>query len=94
MSNQAQTFTIKVNGQPIPVQRGQTIAAALIANGQRTFRRTQSGAPRGICCGMGVCFDCLVTVNGVAGQRACTTLAEPGMQVYLPTDEETSHDKD
>jgi len=43
---------------------------------------------------MGVCFDCLVTVNGVAGQRACTTLAEPGMQVHLPTDKEAEHVKD
>ena len=94
MSKQTQTFTIEVDGQPIPVQRGQTIAAALIASGRRVFRRTQNGAPRGIFCGMGVCFDCLVTVNGVTGQRACTTLAEPGMQVHLPTDEEADHDQD
>ena len=93
MSKQAQTFSIDIDGQPIPVQRGQTIAAALIASGRRTLRRTQSGAPRGIFCGMGVCFDCLVTVNGVAGQRACTTLAEPGMQVHLPTDQEADHDR-
>jgi len=80
------TFDIEVNGQRIPAREGQTIAAALMAAGIRVFRRTPGGAPRGLFCGMGVCFDCLVTVDGVPNQRACMTLARPGCHVQLPTE--------
>ncbi len=59
------------------------MAAALLAAGLRVWRHTPSGAPRGIFCGMGVCFDCLVTVDDLADQRACVTPVRPGMQVQL-----------
>jgi predicted molibdopterin-dependent oxidoreductase YjgC len=81
-----QSFNIEVDGQLIPVRHGQTIAAALMADGRRVFRHTQSGAPRGLFCGMGVCFECLVTVDGVADQRACMTPVRPGMRIHLPAD--------
>jgi predicted molibdopterin-dependent oxidoreductase YjgC len=74
-------FTIQVNGEPVPASAGQTIAAALIAAGRTVLRHTQSGAPRGVFCGMGVCFDCLVMVDGVSGQRACMTPVRAGMHV-------------
>ena len=74
-------FTIEVDGQAVPARPGQTIAAALIAVGRTAFSHTPSGAPRGIFCGMGVCFDCLVTVDGLADQRACVTPVRPGMRV-------------
>ncbi len=45
------------------------------------FRRTPSGAPRGLHCGMGACFDCVVTIDGRIGQRACMTRVADGMQV-------------
>ncbi len=76
-------FTITVDGAPMPAREGQTIAAALLAAGRSLLRHTQSGAPRGIFCGMGVCFDCLVTVDGLTDQRACITPVRPGMQVQL-----------
>ncbi len=88
LPDEDQVFNIAVDGQLIPARHGQTIAAALMAAGRRVFRRTQSGAPRGLFCGMGVCFECLVTVDGVAGQRACITPARPGMQIHLPPGEE------
>jgi predicted molibdopterin-dependent oxidoreductase YjgC len=94
LSRQDQTFTIQVDGQPIPARPGQTIAAALIASGRRIFRRTPNHAPRGVFCGMGVCFDCLVTVDSVAGQRACVTLARPGMRVQLLDDAEADDGRD
>ena len=94
MSDWDQTFDLEVDGQPIPAHRGQTIAAALMAAGRRTFRHTRSGAPRGLFCGMGVCFECRVTVDGVAGQRACITLARPGMRVHLPRDGEAGYGQD
>ena len=70
-----------VDGQPVSAYEGETIAAALLAAGRRTFRHTAaSGAPRGVFCGIGVCFDCLVTVDGCR-IRACVTPVQDGMQV-------------
>lgn len=69
------------DGQEIAALEGETIAAALSAAGIVAFRRTVSGAARGLHCGMGACFDCLVTVNGRIGQRACMTRAADAMQV-------------
>ena len=74
-------FDIEVDGRLVPAEPGQTVAAALIGAGIAVFRYTPSGAPLGVFCGMGVCFDCLVTVDGLADQRACVTPVRPGMRV-------------
>ena len=74
-------ITFHFDGAPIPALQGETIAAALSAAGIVAFRRTHSGAPRGLHCGMGACFDCVVTVDGRIGQRACMTNAADGMVV-------------
>ena len=66
---------------PISALEGETIAAALSAAGIVAFRRAASGAPRGLYCGMGACFDCVVTVDGRIGQRACMTKVADGMVV-------------
>ena len=73
--------TIQFDGRPIAALEGETIAAALSGAGIVGFRRTASGAPRGLHCGMGACFDCVVTVEGRIGQRACLTKVADGMQV-------------
>jgi predicted molibdopterin-dependent oxidoreductase YjgC len=73
-----------VDGETLHAHAGQTIAAALYASGHRVFRRTRiNGKPRGLYCGMGVCFDCIVKVNGET-VRACMRYVEDGMQVTLP----------
>lgn len=72
---------IRFDGTPLEALPGETIAAALSAAGILAFRKTGSGAPRGLWCGMGACFDCLVTVNGRANQRACMTKILPDMHV-------------
>jgi hypothetical protein len=73
---------ITFEGRRIPVEPGQTVAAALIAAGIRAWRTTRHGAaPRGLFCGIGVCFDCLVTVNGEPSVRACLAEARPGDRV-------------
>jgi sarcosine oxidase subunit alpha len=70
------------NGEPVEACEGETIAAALVAAGHRTLRRTSRRAdPRGLFCAMGVCFDCLVEVDGRTGVRACMTRARDGMRV-------------
>lgn len=75
------SVTVAVDGQPISAYQGETLAAALLAAGRRTFRHTVPGGhPRGVFCGIGVCFDCLVTVDG-SQIRACVTPVRDGMQV-------------
>ena len=69
------------DGQEVEVLPGETLAAALSAAGILEYRRTATGAPRGLHCGMGACFDCIVTVDGLASQRACLVKAKPGMVV-------------
>jgi len=73
---------IEVDEEPVIAYEGETIAAALIASGRRAFRQTaKQDAPRGIFCGMGICFDCIMTVNDVPNVRTCVTPVEPSMKV-------------
>ena len=72
-------FQVSFDGRPLEVLPGQTIAAALWSAGIVAWRETRTGGrPRGVFCGIGVCFDCLVTVDGVPNQRACLLPAKPG----------------
>lgn len=71
----------RYDGQPIDAIEGETIAAALAASGVVAMRHTRRGDRRGVYCGMGACFDCLVTVDGRISQRACLTKAADGQQV-------------
>jgi hypothetical protein len=72
-------FLISCDGEPVPARFGQTIAAALIASGRLSWRTTRvRGEPRGLFCGIGACFDCLVTLNGQPSTRACLVTARPG----------------
>src|SRR6476659_1831036 len=75
------TIAFRFDGSSVPAREGETIAAALSAAGIVAYRRTASGAPRGLHCGMGACFDCVVSVDGRIGQRACLTKAADGMVV-------------
>jgi len=73
---------VVVDGTPVPAEPGQTVAAALVAAGRTTWRETRGhGRPRGLFCGIGVCFDCLVVVNGVPDVRACQRLLADGDDV-------------
>lgn len=81
--------TIIVDGVPIPAYRGESIAAALLASGRRALRVTPKlGAPRGLFCGMGVCFECMVKVGGGPSVRACMTPVDADMRI----DTGTTHD--
>ena len=72
-----------VNGRSTTAHMGETIHAALIGAGYRQFRKSKTHQPRGVFCGMGVCYECLVTVNNGPTQRACVTLVEDGMEVEI-----------
>jgi 2Fe-2S iron-sulfur cluster binding domain len=83
--------TFSFDGREIGFAAGQTIGAALIASGVYSWRTTRrAGRPRGLFCGIGVCFDCLITVEGVPNQRACLVAATPALTVS--TQSGTGHD--
>ena len=89
-------FQIHVDGRAIAAAAGQTVAAAMLNANISVFRRTAAGHPRGIFCGMGVCYDCVVTIDGQMDQRACMTPAAPGMRIEtgagaLPAQIEFAH---
>ena len=76
------TLLLKVDGQEIRARDGDTVAAALLAAGIKHIRTTPvSGKPRAPYCLMGVCFDCLVTIDGVGSRQACLVPVREGMQV-------------
>ncbi|WP_369176278.1 (2Fe-2S)-binding protein [Streptomyces mutabilis] len=78
-----------VDGEPLEFTEGQTVAAALVAAGRVAWRTTRVGhRPRGVFCGIGVCFDCLLTIDGAAGQRACLIPARAGMTVTTQEDDD------
>ena len=78
---------ITVDGETVTGSAGQTVAGVLLAAGRTSWRTTRSGAPRGVFCGIGACFDCLVTVNGVPDVRACRRRAADGDEVRTQTRE-------
>jgi len=77
------TIRITVNGIPREVPDDISLAAALLNAGYTTFRHSVSGEPRGPVCGMGTCFECRVTIDGMQGRRACLEPVREGMQVVL-----------
>ena len=80
------TFQIQCDGETLSAVHGQTIAEVLLANQKVIFRKTPTRIPRGPFCGMGVCFECRMIVDGVANVRTCTTEATPGCRVETQDD--------
>ncbi|MCS7082001.1 MAG: (2Fe-2S)-binding protein [Bacteroidetes bacterium] len=75
---------IWINDRPMTVEAGLTVAAALARAGYWAFRRSVSGKPRGPLCGIGLCFECRVRINGRPAERACWVPCTPGMRVECP----------
>lgn len=69
------------DGNPIEAEAGSSVAAALSECGQSAWRKTASGKRRGLFCGIGICFDCLVEIDGETGQRACMIPLAEGMDI-------------
>ena len=75
-------ITVNVDGRAVSAYAGETVAAVLLAEGILVFRYTaKRGEPRGVFCGMGICYECLVTVDDVPNVRACVTTIRPGMTI-------------
>jgi len=81
-SRKGDTFTVRVDGAEVTAYDGDSVAAVLMRDGRISWRRTRRGdRPRGLFCGIGACQDCLVTVDGVTGVRACIAPAAPGIDI-------------
>ena len=76
-----ESLAVSLNGRELAVPHGTTVAGAVLMAGYSTFRRSVSGEPRGPLCGMGICFECRLTVDGVRHVKSCQMLCKPGMQI-------------
>ena len=76
------TVTVTVEGRPVVVPAGASAAAAVLAAGFGSIRKTPvDGSERGPYCMMGVCFDCLAETDGVANRQSCMIEVRPGMRI-------------
>ncbi len=78
MADQVQ---LRINGKSISVPAGTVVAAAVAQAGQTRFRRSVQGDARGPLCGMGICMECRVTINGQTHCRSCQILCHEAMEV-------------
>ncbi|MDA0567516.1 (2Fe-2S)-binding protein [Streptomonospora sp. S1-112] len=80
----SERLTARIDGREVAVTPGETVAAVLLRQGRRSWRTTRgAGRPRGVFCGIGVCFDCLVVVNGVPDVRACRRRVAEGDDIRV-----------
>jgi|SRR4051812_3526044 predicted molibdopterin-dependent oxidoreductase YjgC len=78
---------VYVDGEEVQAFEGETVLAVLWASGRHRLHTTaRTHEPRGFFCGMGVCFDCLVTIDGIVNLRACLEPVRAGMKVTLQRD--------
>ena len=78
-----ESVQLKINGVPVRVPLGSTVAAAILLAGHSGFRRSVSSQVRGPLCGMGICFECRVAVDGQQYVRSCQLLCREGMEVTI-----------
>ena len=81
--NQQSTKALKIslNGTDVTVDAGTTVAVAVLNAGITTFRRSVAGEARSALCGMGICFECRVTIDGKPHARSCQIICSDGMIV-------------
>ena len=78
---EAATVELLVDGRSVRAPADVTVAVALLQNGVWSFRRSVQGQPRAPLCGMGVCYECRLTIDGVPHERACMTRVAHGMEI-------------
>ena len=79
----SEIITLTIDGKTISVMPGTTVAGAILTSGAQRFRCSVTGEPRGPLCGMGICYECRVTVDGQAHSKSCQILCRDGMQVNI-----------
>jgi D-hydroxyproline dehydrogenase subunit gamma len=75
------TIAVSVNGRALAVPGGSLVSTAVFLSEQLTFRRSVTGEARAPLCGMGICFECRVTINGAAHARSCQVVCQAGMEI-------------
>lgn len=80
-SQSDESVTVLADGRAVRVAAGVTVATALLDLGVKAFRRSAGGESRGPLCGMGTCYECRVTIDGVAHRRACLVPVAQGMHI-------------
>jgi D-hydroxyproline dehydrogenase subunit gamma len=81
MQTKSDTLRLRVDGLTIDVPAGSMVSAAVAIAGAGKFRRSVTGQPRAALCGMGICFECRVTIDGRAHCKSCQIPCEAGMEV-------------
>ena len=81
MNGSGASVTISIDGRAVPVSAGVSVAAAMLDARVSAFRRSVNGSARGPLCGMGVCYECRVTIDDVAHRRACLVMVADGLRV-------------
>ena len=76
-----ESVTLVVDGVSVTMPTGSMVSASILKSGKHAFRHSATGEARGPLCGMGICFECRVVINGEAHCRSCQTLCENGMDV-------------
>ena len=79
-SDRGEPVEIIVDGESVSAYSGETVATALVAAGRWTHQ-VHNGRPLAVFCNIGVCYSCLMTINGVSGVRACQTRVADGLTV-------------
>jgi sarcosine oxidase subunit alpha len=77
----SESVTLTVNEKLVTVSQGTVVAAAVVIAGFDAFRKSVTGEARAPICGMGICFECRVTIDGVKHSRSCQMLCKEGMKV-------------
>jgi predicted molibdopterin-dependent oxidoreductase YjgC len=75
------SISIRINGATISVVRGTSVAAAALSAGVTRFRRSVTGESRAPLCGMGICFECRVKIDGRGHEKSCQIFCADGMDV-------------
>ncbi|HEY7305875.1 MAG TPA: 2Fe-2S iron-sulfur cluster-binding protein [Bryobacteraceae bacterium] len=76
-----ESVAVWIDGMPLRVAAGTTVAAAILIAGQAAFRRSVSGEGRGPICGMGICFECRVSIDDREHSRSCQIVCRDGMRI-------------
>ena len=77
----SESIELWINGVSFSVPKDTTVAAALLSAGVSSFRRSVTGEPRGPLCGIGICFECRVTIDDEPHCRSCQTVSRQGMDI-------------
>ncbi|HUA58193.1 MAG TPA: (2Fe-2S)-binding protein [Verrucomicrobiae bacterium] len=75
------TIRLTVDDVPVDAPAGSMVSAAVALAGKTSYRRSVTGEPRSPLCGMGICFECRVTIDGRPHQKSCQVPCMDGMEV-------------